>query len=454
MRTMAIVVAAAGLVLPGPVRPQSNGKSTSYKTERQHPRLLVPAQRARLLKRETERESLRWIQFHTLVAGKVEMPEPGFAMALYYLASGSNEHGRQAIQWALGRGNDLRQLALVFDWCQPLVSEAESRRLALKMTALLEKTAAAADVPAVRSRVLAALALADHVDGVAEKYIQPVVEVWWKERVLGPVQKGEAPLEVSDHWALFEMFHALRDNLDIDLREGAAKFFAILPIYHLLAHYPAPFPAPESEYRLPLMKQHGEPDLREAVWSRAAALSMVAYDNNAQEMQFLQGWLIQDRYLMRGSFGIPYEFLWANPYQPGLSFHYLPNVFHDPATGRLIVRSSWEDEAVWYYQAGGVRQMFRDGQIENIGSVKEPIVMGNTVLLEGVLAGRFEVNTEEATHYYIVGLKPSTRYDLEVDDEELREVATDRGGVLELNFPGGRKAVVLMRVSPEALPQV
>ena len=44
---------------------------------------------------------------------------------------------------------------------------------------------------------------------------------------------------------------------------------------------------------------------------------MVAYDTNGLQNQFLQGWLIQDRYLMMTPFGAPYEFLWANPYQPG-----------------------------------------------------------------------------------------------------------------------------------------
>ena len=47
---------------------------------------------------------------------------------------------------------------------------------------------------------------------------------------------------------------------------------------------------------------------------------MVAFDNNALGNQFLQGWLIQDRFLMMNAFGAPYEFLWANPYQPASAF--------------------------------------------------------------------------------------------------------------------------------------
>jgi hypothetical protein len=114
-------------------------------------------------------------------------------------------------------------------------------------------------------------------------------------------------------------------------------------------------------------------------------------------MQFLQGWLINDKYVMRSPFGITYEFLWANPYQPGLSYHYLPNIFYDPPTGRLIIRSSWEDNAVWLYQRPGLMQMFRDGQIVNVkqDSITEPIIMGNTVLLPANLSSRFMVETGE-----------------------------------------------------------
>src|SRR5580698_6480233 len=75
-----------------------------------HPRLLLTARRLKLLRRERERQSLRWNQFHLLMAGKAPMPEPGFAQALYYQVSGSPEAGQQAIAWAMGSGADLRQL--------------------------------------------------------------------------------------------------------------------------------------------------------------------------------------------------------------------------------------------------------------------------------------------------------------------------------------------------------
>lgn len=420
----------------------------NYRTELDHPRLFLPPRRLRLLKRERERQSMRWTQLETLMSGQVAMPEPGLALALYFIASESADHGRKAISWALSpSSSDLRQLSLVFDWCYPLLSPAERQQLSAKIVKLLARPGD--DLGAVRSRVLAAVALTGEVDGIAERFLAPILDLWWKTHVLDVLAKGETPIDPKDHLALMELLHVLRDNLDLDLRETAAKHFTTLPVYHLLAHYPAPFPGPENEYRIPLMKAHGEPDLREASRSRAAALSMVAFDTNSQEMQFLQGWLIQDRFLMRGVYGITYEFLWANPYQPGLSFHYLPNVFHDPDTGRLIIRSSWEDDALWYFQAAGVMQMFRDGQIVNMrkDAIREPMNMGNTTLLPAALAAKFQIASPETepSRYYVVGLKPRGWYDIEVDDEELRDVQADRGGVVELVFPAKRTAAVRLR---------
>src|SRR5580658_8941415 len=84
----------------------------------EHPRLFLGAQRLRLLKRERERRTTRWLQLETLILGKANMPESGFAWALYYQASGDKAIAEQAIRWALAPGADLRQMALVFDWCQ------------------------------------------------------------------------------------------------------------------------------------------------------------------------------------------------------------------------------------------------------------------------------------------------------------------------------------------------
>ncbi len=448
-------LALALLAATAPLLAQTFEYKGDYLTDRAHPRLWMPARRAKLLARETQRDSLRWAQFNTLMRGGVKMPEPGLALALYYVAAQSEDHGKRAVAWALDPATrDLRQMAVVFDWCQPVLAAADSKALVKKIEAALAAQPALGklDLSGVRDRVLAALAISGHTELEPQTaFIKPVVETWWKSQVADRVAAGAAPIDQRDNLALLELLHALRDNLEIDLRETNHKYFTGLPIFHLLAHYPAPYPGAENEYRVSLMKVHGEPDAGVMIRSRAAALAMVAYDNNSQEMQFLQGWLIQDRFLLRSPYGIVYEFLWANPYQPGLSFHYLPTVFHDPASGRLIIRSTWEDDAVWYYQAGEVVQMFRSGQVVNMKreQVTQPVEMGNTILLPGNLSERFEVRSGEApVHYYVLGLREEAPYDLEVDDEELREVRTGRGGILELKFPRERVAGVRLQPVP------
>ena len=132
----------------------------------------------------------------------------------------------------------------------------------------------------------------------------------------------------------------MRDNTNVDLRENAPKYFKELPAVQMLSYYPAIFPAAENDYHIPAFVEKGEPDLKIAALSRIAELSMVAYDSNALESQFLQGWLLHDHFSLRGTYGAAYEFLWANPYQPGLSYHHMPLRFHDEKTGRLYLRSN------------------------------------------------------------------------------------------------------------------
>src|SRR5580698_8193378 len=114
-----------------------------------HPRLLLTARRLKLLRRERERQSMRWNQFHLLMAGKAPMPEPGFADALYYQVSGDAEFGRLAVTWALGAATDLRQLALIFDWCQDLLSDAQSKALAAKLARGMQQSARDTSVSAI-----------------------------------------------------------------------------------------------------------------------------------------------------------------------------------------------------------------------------------------------------------------------------------------------------------------
>ena len=414
-----------------------------YRVYTEHPRLLLTAQRLRLLKRERDRDSMRWHQFALLVRAAAQMPEPGFALGLYFAVTSDTAFGKRAVDWALGQGTDLRQLTMVFDWCQPVMNAAQSKALAAKIRGLIDQPAAAG-LPARRDRVVAAIAIADEQHSEVGQ-LRETIRDWWRAGLAPKLVSGVTVIPHDQLYALLELMHAIRDNTKIDLREDAPEYFKELPKFQILGNYPAPLAAPENEYRIPAYKGSSEPDVDRAALARAAGLSMVAFDNNAFENQYLQGWLIQDRFMMQGVFGAPYEFLWANPYQPGLSYFQLPVVYHDAHTGTLFVRSNWEDEAVWFGLYEGEAQLFQDGKITVLnqsvpaGVNPKPIAVGDANVLLGRSPMRFSV---EGGTTLVVGLKPRHKYLIETDDEELREIETDRVGTLVLEYPAERMAGV------------
>jgi hypothetical protein len=454
MRAFLLVLLTSAALAQSNALPQSNDESLDVYTE--HPRLFLTAQRLKLLRRERERRTTRWLQIETLMTGKAVMPEPGFAGALYYQVSGDRQFAAQAIRWALGPGSDLRQLALVFDWCQDALTEPQSKDLATKLVKAIAASERTQNVPAVRDRTLAAIALAGHRPDVSKRVLEWVIGSWWRGQMTAGLKNGRDLVPRDTVYALFEILHAVRDSVNIDLRDSVPGFFKGLPVFHLVSYYPASFPAAESEYHIPATKVvPPEPDLAQAALSRAAELAMVAYDNNAPESQILQGWLMHDNFMMRGTFGVTYEFLWANPYQPGLSYYLTPLVFHDDLFGRLFVRSSWEENAKWLGYFDRVLQIFDDGKptVLNPQLSFEPIALPEAVVLSANYARKFKITIQEGESVFVVALKPRQAYEIEVDGEEMREQSTDPGGILSLQLPPKVTVGVRMREvskSPEA----
>ena len=440
------MLASLFIVLAGSAFAQSQADE-DYHIYRDSPRLLLSQQRVRLLRRERDRKSMRWEQFQALISGRAPLAEPGFAWALDYQVAGDPAAGRKAVDFALGDAADLRQLALVFDWCGPLMSQAQADRLAAK----IEKALGAAPPPvedarAHSARTLAAIAIAGRLPDHGEGELRAEIEAWWQGAMLKRIHNGQAAIPREQIYWFYEMLHAVRDNLNIDLRESATAYFTALPIDHLTGHYPSPYQAAENEYRIPVYVRDGAPDLNAAIMSRAAEMAMVAFDDNALYSQYLQGWLMQDRFLMRGGLGVVYEFLWANPYQPGLSYFQVPLVFHDASTGHVFARTSWDDDATWIGYFDGHLQMFTDGRVETLrpGVKTKPVHIGGALLLsaENPDAARFHVDAEAV---FVMNLAPRAWYDVEVDDEELQELETDVGGTLVLSLPEGFDAGVRIR---------
>jgi hypothetical protein len=414
----------------------------------EHPRLLLRPQRLRLLRRERERSSARWQQFATLVTGNAPMPERGFALALYYQVAGDAEVGKQAVAWALAPGADLRQMALVFDWCQDLLSESQKADLARRMTQAMTASAADAGVAAVRSRALAAIALFDEVPQTPQRELERIVRQWWDRDTAPALKAGKPVIARDDAYALFELLHAVRDTTIIELRESCRQFFKDFPIEHLMTYYPAVYEGPDTEYHIGAGAKIGQPDLRLAALSRAADLAMVAYDVNGAESQVLQGWLMHDKFILKSTFGAPYEFLWANPYLPGLSYYHVPLVYHNPESGRLFIRSNWDDSATWFGYFDGVMQLFEDGKAQQLDPKPgaPPLSLEEAVVCFAKTGSRFRVKLgEDEDAVFLVGLDPGHPYELEVDDQEMFETSADAGGILPLEIPKGKEVGIRFR---------
>lgn len=451
---------AASLIateLPDPKKPSAPPTLdvSDFKIYSEPPRLLLNARHLRLLRRERERDTLRWQQFNALMSGKAKMSEPGFAGALYGIITAQEQPCADAATWARSANpanpSDLRQIALVLDWCRSSLSETAANALAQKIKPELIKKTAPAHV--IRSRAFAALALGDTDAPAAEDWLVWAATQWWAKELAPKLQSGQDPFGSREElYGAVEFLHAVRDNFKVDLREFAPAWFNELPAMQLLSYYPAPWPEPENEYRVPYYTAAGDPDLRQAALSRSAELALVAYDTNSQPNQFLQGWLMQDRFLMRGTFGAPYELFWANPYQPGLSFTYMPDLYH--AGGRLFVRSSWDEDAVWFGYSNRQGQVFQQGRREALkpGVKRAPLTLGITRVLFAPDGQRFETGWApapeegEKKHYdemaFVIDLQPNRPYQVEVDGEGIYEASTDTGGILELKFTPGFKAAV------------
>lgn len=404
----------------------------NYKAYTEAPRLLLRPARLRLLTRERERQSIRYQQFETYTNSGAAMPEMGFAYALAARVTGKKEYCAKAKDaTAKGTPKDVRQMAIVVDWCSEMVPGIEAKSLVPLIPPMT-------GIKSLRDRVFAAMALMDADAVLAEKTMRETVK-YWREKV-APGLRGTATVARDDIYPLLEFLHAVRDNLEIDLRQDAPQYFLDLPLVQMLSYYPAPYPGPDNEFRIAFFTGDGDPDLKQATLLRAAELAMVAFDNNAELSQSLQGWLLQDRYLLRSPFGIPYEFLWANPYQPGLTYHHLPNSLHDRRTGMLFIRDSWEEEAKFLCYYDGKIQLFEEGKrrLLRVSPTTPMMELGGATVMVGapdlIKPLQFQLHGEDREAWYLIGLKPDHLFAVEVDDQELEETRTDSGGILSLDY--------------------
>ncbi len=414
----------------------------SYRVYTEHPRLWLDARRLRLLRRERERDSVRWQQLQLLNKSGLPLPEEPLVRALEYQVAGDEGAGKRAASWAVKRAEatsspdaaELRRLAVVFDWCYPLLGDGDRARLVERMARGIAALSAPDAMRSFASVVLASIVLADDWPG-SERSLTAAFEKKWREASLPALREGRALDAPADRVAFLEMCHAARANLNLDLWEQAPVYFKEFPIYLLLQYYPPPLTVAGHRFRQPSQpsKSTSDPAV-EGELARVAELLTVAYETNSVETQFVQGWITHDLYRLRTPTGAWYEFLWMNPYQPGLSYYNVPLHLHDEVAGRLWARSSWDDDAAWAGYFNGELQLFADGRrsVVDPATQTQPIVFPQLAVAPLRGDGAFKVRLAEGRDVYVVGLQSGKTYWVKTADGKFLPRETRKGGILSL----------------------
>ncbi|HEX4748473.1 MAG TPA: hypothetical protein VH302_02930 [Bryobacteraceae bacterium] len=274
------------------------------------PRLLLTPQRLRRLKRDRERQTVRWVNFEKRVQTVADSPERGFELALYYAVTGDQKAGSEAVEWAHAHPCEPRQLALVLDW----VPEELPANYGFSATCHTEPSARA-------SRDAVFLQIVTGADP------EELIERSGKE-LLSRLQSGawQNPAEL---YAAVEYLYAVRSFAHVDLRQNAPQFFSALPAELLLSMKPEQVEHPDGYIHI-------------------AALALVGLDPNLEGSQFLQGWAMEDKQMISEGEGVAYEFLWADPYLPGVGYENLdPWSYREDGT--LFARADWNTNSCWIH---------------------------------------------------------------------------------------------------------
>ena len=421
-----------------------------YRVYTEHPRLFLEPDRLTRLRKEVDRQSLRWRSLRDLADSGIRFPEQPLVDALRYRAEGSAAAGSRAVGWSvrlassgISTAAELRQAALVYDWCRDRFEagerEAVQDAIAGAVGSLLSQ--AGLEVGLVRAAILASIALAGDWDG-SEPALDTLLNAHWDREVRPALESGGLTDDGAALVAVLETSLAVRHNLEIDLLRPATHALATLVRTRLLSYYPADVRTAEGTARRP--SRFG-PDERaaqaQAPLYRLGEMLLVAYESNLREFQFLQGWIRDDTYRLQSPLFAPYEFLWINPYLPGLTARSAPLLAYDPVRGRLYGRQSWDRPTTWIGFAEGRMEILSGGSLSATASFRDlpPMYFPEAAVVPIEAPGRVVLRWEapsgeppENASIFLLGLQPFETYGLKVGGREPRVVEAGAGGFIVL----------------------
>jgi hypothetical protein len=417
-----------------------------YRVYNGHPRIWLDESRLVRVRRDAERNTVRWLRLKELLAQPGQLQEPAFAGALAYQASGDEALGRAAVEWALraadrsfGQAGELRQGSLVFDWCQPLLSEEERAKIADGLAAAItaEINQKESNLLRTRDALLAAIAVSGTWAG-AEEATGKLLNLHWKTRLVPQMEAGRAADRAEELQAALEICLAVRHNLDLDLWGESPKAFRDVAMARILSYLPGNIETREGRVHRPSIVPAGSDPETEAIVGRVAEMTLVAFDSRSRSSQFLQGWLRSDAHTLRGAYGAPYEFLWLNPYLPGLSPTSGPQSAYDPTRGRFFARSGWGEDGLWLGYFDGALLRYDGGAltpVEPDNSAEAISFPGFAIALPGenakFQAKVLEGNPAYGQFVYLLGMDDKRRYEIKIGEADWHEYQS-RGGVIPL----------------------
>jgi hypothetical protein len=278
------------------------------------PPLLLTARRLHRLKLDAQRQTERWGNFEQRVKTVADSPERGFELALYGAVTGNTDACRSAVEWGKAHTAEHRQIALILNWCQAQVSVADRPLL---LSAPVQKDS---------SHPFSSARDALFIDVAGGRASRESIRGQWSQ--LLPLIQHDPRVCLPEIYSLFEFLDVAQKNFRTDLRQDDTRLFSTLPAIFLLSIHPA--------------------DLEHPDWKvRAGGLMMVNVDPNLQGSSFIQGWAMEDPKMARDGPGVAYEFLWANPYLPGLGYYNMDLFAYDPGSMLLLARKSWDANSCW-----------------------------------------------------------------------------------------------------------
>ena len=443
VRALLFVLVAAPALLFG---------QADYRVYIDHPRLFLDADRLRRLERDAERQTPRFLRLQELLRTGAPIEDKPATQALLWRLVKDEQAGRAAVEWAAGAAaggfsqpGELRQGALVFDWTQDLLDDAGKAAIVKGLAAGAENATslAGSDIEAVRAGILASIAAAGHWDG-SEAALGALLSRQWEREILPLLQGGQLTDKGAELVALLEICHVIRLNLERDLWLEAPAAFHELPMARILSYLPGAEISDEGRLR---RRAISDGSARDLALGRVAEMLLVSYEIGVRDFQFLQGWLRNDSFTLTGPLGAFYEFLWINPYVPGLSPSSGPIATYDSVRGRVFARHSWDDGALWLGWFGGKLTVLENGKPRVVSPGKDPVVftLPDAAILLGGQEGKAELTIEKGRlpfgpHIWVVGLAHGMRYPIKIGKSDFQMYNADRGGVVELrNDPEAKR---------------